>query len=195
MKIDHIITQLSKLDYTKKADVRIFILDDRIEIINPGSFPEGVSPRKPIHKPVNALLSNYLYDAGFIEKYGSGIILIKELCKENGNEKPQYKINELETKVIFKSALKIISVDVDAVISRYDLNERQKKAIKHISEQGRITTKEYIQLTKTSLITAKRDLLDLKSKKILVFKGSPKTGYYTFNDTVNDTINDTVKGE
>lgn len=32
---------------------------------------------------------------------------------------------------------------------------------------------------------AKRDLLDLKAKKIIRFVGPPKTGYYCLNDTVN----------
>ena len=57
---------------------------------------------------------------------------------------------------------------------------------------------------------AKRDISDLKDKKIIRFVGSLKTAYYvlddpisdpvndpindTINDTVNDTINDHIKG-
>ncbi len=60
--------------------------------------------------------------------------------------------------------------------------------VKHIERYGRITTGEYIRLVETSLITAKRDLLDLKKREIIKFVGSPKRGYYCFSDTVNDTV-------
>jgi len=31
------------------------IFDDQIEIVNPGSFPEGVTPKTPKHAPVNPI--------------------------------------------------------------------------------------------------------------------------------------------
>ena len=64
------INALIHRDYETTADVRVFILDDRVEIINPGHFPKGVTPSKPKHEPVNRTLSQYMYDIGFIEKYG-----------------------------------------------------------------------------------------------------------------------------
>ena len=63
-----IINALIHRDYETTADVRVFIFDDRIEIINPGHFPEGVTPTNPLHKPVNKILSQYMYDIGLIEK-------------------------------------------------------------------------------------------------------------------------------
>src|SRR3989338_5211408 len=79
-----IINALIHRDYETTSDVRVFIFDDRVEIINPGAFPKGVTPSKPLHKPVNRLISQYMYDIGFIEKYGSGIITVKALLKGNG---------------------------------------------------------------------------------------------------------------
>ena len=61
------------------ADTRVAIFDDRIEIISPGTFPEGVTPEEPKHVPVNPILCQLMYDVGFIEKYGSGIYMINEL--------------------------------------------------------------------------------------------------------------------
>ena len=68
-----IINALIHRNYFETGDVRVFIFDNRIEVINPGSFPEGVSPKNPRHKPVNEILCQLTYDIGFIEKYGSGI--------------------------------------------------------------------------------------------------------------------------
>ena len=174
-----IINGLIHRDYQSMADVRVFIFDDRVEIVSPGSFPDGVTPEMPIHKPVNSILSSYMYDIGLIEKYGSGIYLENKLCRMNGNEKPIYDLADIETKVIFKSQVRTISMDV--IEEKHGLNDRQKKAIEYIAENGKITTKEYVDLVNVPIITAKRDLLDLKSKRVIQFIGSLKTGYYCFD--------------
>jgi len=105
-----IINGLIHRDYSSLADVRVFIFDDRIEIVSPGPFPEGVTPKKPRHKPVNKILSDLMYDIGYIEKYGSGIYLENELCLKNKNPKPVYEIDPIQTKVIFKSQVKDVTV-------------------------------------------------------------------------------------
>ena len=168
-------------DYINPADVRIFIFDDRVEIINPGNFPDGVSPDNPRHKPVCQILSNYMYDIGFIEKYGSGIYLEKRLCQENGNDFPIYELDEIETKVIFKSQVKIVSVDGEAHI-KSDLNERQKRAINFIAEKGKITNQKYKEINKlTSDKTAYRDLQDMADNGVIASHGTKKGRYYTLN--------------
>jgi ATP-dependent DNA helicase RecG len=74
-----IINALIHRNYFEPADTRVAIYDDRIEIISPGTFPEGVTPEEPKHVPVNPILCQLMYDVGFIEKYGSGIYMINEL--------------------------------------------------------------------------------------------------------------------
>ncbi|MFH1127117.1 MAG: RNA-binding domain-containing protein [archaeon] len=186
-----IINALIHRDYQNRADARVFIFDDRLEVVSPGTFPAGVSPEKPVHRPVNSILSNYMYDIGFIEKYGSGIYLENELCEKNGNDKPIYELGDIETKVIFKSQVRTISIETAK--EKYELNERQKKALEYIAENGKITTLEYMELAEVSLKTAKRDISDLKDKKIIRFLGAPKTGYYVLDDPVNDPVKGKVK--
>jgi ATP-dependent DNA helicase RecG len=178
-------------DYLNKADVRVFIFDDRIEIINPGSFPEGVTPDKPLHKPVCAILSNYMYDIGFIEKYGSGINLEKSLCKENGNEQPKYELQELETKVIFKTSIKTISINIDELNSKFELNDRQKKAIEFIANNAKITNTQYQDLTKSTKKTATRDLNDLIDKKLINKKGTTGKGTHYIIGDIKGTSKET----
>ena len=81
-----IINALIHRNYQKHSDVRVFIFDTRVEVINPGTFPEGVSPDAPVHEPVNPTLSQFMYDIGFIERYGSGIKMMKRLSEEWGNK-------------------------------------------------------------------------------------------------------------
>jgi ATP-dependent DNA helicase RecG len=167
-----IINGLIHRDYYNPADVRVFILDDRIEIVSPGSFPEGVSPEKPEHKPVNKILSHLMYDIGYIEKYGSGIYLENELCIKNGNEKPVYEITSNQTKVIFKSQVKDVTVvEIDkAVMSR--LNESQRQFVR--SGVKDISRKEYSDLVKCAIRTAAGDLKELLNKNIVKKIGGGK---------------------
>ena len=167
-----IINGLIHRDYYNPADVRVFILDDRVEIVSPGSFPKGVTPEKPEHKPVNKVLSKLMYDIGYIEKYGSGIYLENELCLKNGNKKPVYEISPVQTKVIFKSQVKDVTVVEadDAVMSR--LNERQKQFV--MSGAKDISRKEYSELVKCAIRTAAGDLKGLLNKNIVKKIGGGK---------------------
>ncbi len=170
-------------DYLSKADVRVFIFDDRIEIVSPGNFPEGVTPDNPSHKPVCSILSGYMYDIGFIEKYGSGIYLEKRLCQENGNQVPEYVLAEVETKVIFRSQIKTVTIDINELNAKFELNERQKKAVEFVIEKGRITNKEYQILTNSIKKTVTRDLQELVVKNLLKKVGTTGKGtYYTIGD-------------
>jgi len=188
-----IINGLIHRDYQSRADVRVFIFDDRVEIVSPGSFPEGVTPEKPIHKPVNSILSNYMYDIGLIERYGSGIYLENELCRINGNEKPIYDLGEIETKVIFKSQVRTISMD--GVGEKYGLNKRQAKAAEYIDRIGTITNKEYRQLFPgINKKTVFRDLKSLVERGILIQKGEKKGRYYQLIGHDVGHKEDTVKG-
>ncbi len=167
-----IINGLIHRDYYNPADVRVFILDDRVEIVSPGSFPKGVTPEKPEHKPVNKLLSKLMYDIGYIEKYGSGIYLENDLCLKNGNKKPVYEISPVQTKVIFKSQVKDVTVvEADETVMR-QLNDRQRQFV--ASGIKDISRKEYSELVKCAIRTAAGDLKGLLNKNIVKKKGGGK---------------------
>ncbi len=78
-------------NYLDTREIMIFIFPSKIQIINPGSFPPGVDPENPIHKPRNPLLAQYFYDIGIVDKYGSGIMRMKHLAQEN-NINIKYKL-------------------------------------------------------------------------------------------------------
>ncbi len=88
-------------NYFDTREILVFVYPDRIEIENPGSFPPGVSPENPVHKPRNPLISQYFYDIGVIEKYGSGIYAMRDIAEKNGTDL-NYVIGENTTKLIVK---------------------------------------------------------------------------------------------
>ena len=177
-----IINALIHRNYQKHSDVRVFIFDNRVEIINPGTFPEGVSPDAPVHEPVNPILSQFMYDVGFIERYGSGIKMMHRLCREWGNKEPRYELHLLETKVIFDSPIQESTfIEIDDISEQ--LNERQKNALFHIQRHGQIATKEYVEINHVSRRVAYEELRDMTDKGFLSMIGKGRgTKYVQVSD-------------
>ena len=172
-----IINALIHRNYFEPADTRVAIFDDRIEIISPGSFPEGVTPEKPKHVPVNPVLCQLMYDVGFIEKYGSGIYMINELCEEWGIPRPEYDLSEIETKVIFRSGGKAIVISEIEKLG-VELNDRQRKGLKHAFMEGFINNQIYREINGVSDETSRRELSQLVEKGLLKIKGKGRSTKY-----------------
>jgi len=160
----------------QNGDIRVFIFDNRIEITSPGLFPKSVTPEKPKHEPVNNILCQLVYDIGWIEKYGSGIKMMKSLSKEWGNKEPYYDLSPIDSTIIFESQIKESTYIKISPFAK--LNERQKKAIKRLKLKGKITTKEYVVLNKISERTARGDLVAMVSKGILKKIGKTQASHY-----------------
>jgi ATP-dependent DNA helicase RecG len=172
-----IINALIHRNYFEPADTRVVIFDDRIEIISPGPFPKGVTPEKPKHVPVNPVLCQLMYDVGFIEKYGSGIYMINELCEEWGIPRPEYELSEVETKVIFRSGGKAIVISEIEKMG-VELNERQRKALQYVLEKGFITNRSYQELNDVGKKTAYLELSGLIEKGLLSSTGKGRSVRY-----------------
>ena len=175
-----IINALIHRNYQKHSDVRVFIFDNRVEIINPGTFPEGVSPDAPVHEPVNPILSRFMYDIGFIERYGSGIRMMKRLSTEWGNKKPRYEFHPLQTTIIFDSPIQENTfVEIDDISEQ--LNERQKNAFSYVQRHGQIATKKYVEINHVSRRVAYEELRDMTDKGLLAVDGKGRGSKYILN--------------
>lgn len=172
-----IINALIHRNYQKSADVRVFIFDNRVEIINPGTFPEGVNPDEPVHEPVNPTLSQLMYDVGFIERYGAGIRMMKRLSAEWGNKEPRYAFHPLQTTIIFDSPIQETTyIEIDDISEQ--LNERQKNAFFYVQRHGQITTKKYVEINHVSRQTAYAELTDLTNKGLFTVVGKGRGTKY-----------------
>ena len=63
-------------------------------------------------------------------------------------------------------------------MARYNLNDRQKKAIKHVKITGSINNATYRDLNDTSERTAARELRELSDLKLFVKVGSTGQAVY-----------------
>jgi ATP-dependent DNA helicase RecG len=117
------------------------------------------------------LLAGVLYLANYIQKAGSGILEIIKQCKAQGLPEPEFvSVRGIEFRTILAR-----DIFTENMLSKLGLNERQLKAVKYVKEKGKITNKEYQELSKDiSRITATRDLKDLIKKRIFVSVGTGK---------------------
>ena len=100
-----LINSIIHRDFKNPKSNEIAIYRNRIEIFNPGEFPEGYEPKdfidgKEASIPRNPIIANTLYLSKDIEKWGSGLKRIAEECR-NSNIKVEFEVRKSGFKVIF----------------------------------------------------------------------------------------------
>lgn len=161
-------------NYFNRADIRIFIFSDRLEIINPGSFPPDVTPQFPAHRPRNPVLSQYFYDIGKIEKYGSGLLKMRQICREKGYPEPVFILSAGQTKVTFY----FIPLKIREMMK--DLDQTDQKIIEAIKSKNGIKSGELMALVLLSRPSLVARLNKLLAKKIIQKSGKGRSVSYTF---------------
>lgn len=164
-------------DYTLPSETSIEIYDDRIEIWNPGKLPLGISIDdlyKEYHKsiPRNKMVAQIFFDLELIEKYGSGTIRMLEACKKSGIF--------LEFKEISNGFSIIFRKDIytEDYLRGLGLNERQIKAVMYVKQKGKITNREYREISGLSDEGVRIDINKLIEKNILQESGKGRNTFY-----------------
>ncbi len=88
------------------AFVGAAIYDDRIEVLNPGALPHGMTPEniKDPHGsfPYNPIIANVLFKTTFLESWGSGIHRIVDACQTQGLPSPVWSVDKGMVTVTFQ---------------------------------------------------------------------------------------------
>lgn len=95
-----VVNALVHHDYTIHAPVRVFILDDRVEVHSPGTLPNTVTIEMVksgmAHVLRNPLLYTFLYRAGFVTDTGNGLRRAIQRVKEATGKEPVFSEEETE---------------------------------------------------------------------------------------------------
>lgn len=77
--------------YTTRGDIFINLYPDRLEVVNPGLFPIGITPQNVLHKNVrrNLHLAQVFYDLHLMDREGSGIDKIFRVLLSNAKQIPE----------------------------------------------------------------------------------------------------------
>ena len=102
-----VINAVTHRDYANRGPcTTIEVFDDRVEISNPGGLPAPLKPEEFGKKsvPRNQMIAEMMLRLKYIEKMGTGIKRMQELCKKAGNPQPEFEFGGFFT-VIFKKVI------------------------------------------------------------------------------------------
>lgn len=172
-----IVNAIAHRDYTSAGAVQVSVFADRVEVWNPGTLSAPLTTESLRH-PHGSIARNHrlceaLFLAGYIEKYGTGTLMMIRECIAHELPEPDFVQRGGEfTTVIWRDWL------TDQVLAGYGLNARQLKAVAYLKVNGSIASSGYQQLTGVTPKTAARDLSGLVENGIAERRGEKRASHY-----------------
>lgn len=172
-------------DYTRLGAVYVQWYDDRIEISNPGGFPEGVRLTNLLvtpPRPRNPLLADAFKRAGVVERTARGIDTIYYEQLRNGRPAPSYERSTATDVVLVlpggQANLDFVRLVVEESRAGRPISLDGLLILNHIWQQRRITTGEAAQLIQKSEAEARAVLERLVESGLVEGRGERKGRVY-----------------
>lgn len=169
--------------YQDPKGTEISIFKNKVEIYNPGTFPEQYTPEDYIQNRAhsvfrNPIIANILYKSNDTETYSSGIRRIYEECTAN-QVKVEFRKEKIGFTIIFyrKNYEKENEITKNVGVN-VGVNSTQRKILELIEQNQNITQKKIASKLKTTVRTIERNINVLKEKEILQRVGTDKVGYW-----------------
>lgn len=174
-----IVNAVAHRDYISAGAVQVSVFADRVEVWNPGTLPASLTTESLRHPhgsiPRNHRICEVLFLARYIEKYGTGtLMMIRESLAHNLPEPDFAQRGGEFTVALWRDWL------TTEVLAKLDLNNRQIRAVAFLKSSARITNADYQTVTGATRPTAKRDLEDLVKKRVVAPMGGGRGSYYEF---------------
>lgn len=174
-----LLNAIAHKDYAGGVPIQISVYNDKIIIWNEGQLPENWTVQNLLQKhasrPYNPDIANTLFRSGYVESWGRGTIKIIKECKQAGISSPLFRYNSSDISVEFRK-----DVYNEEYLSTLELNERQLNALIYFKPKREITTLDYVKKYNVNQRTARRDLIELVDKEILIKHGDKKTTKYVY---------------
>ncbi len=172
-------------DYTRLGAVHVQWFEDRIEVSNPGGFPEGVRLDNLLvtpPRPRNPLLADAFKRAGIVERTGRGIDTIFYEQLRNGRPAPLYE-RSTETDVVVvlpggSANLEFVRLATEESQAGRPLNMNDLLLLSHIWQERRLTTSEAARLVQKPEIEARVVLEHLVEAGLVEGRGEKKGRSY-----------------
>lgn len=158
------------------SSIRLFLFDDRLEIISPGRlvFPVTLESLGHARETRNRLIVRVLRDLGYIEDLGTGIRRIRAAMANSGLRPPVFAEEHHQFIItLYGATVETNDITASAVdaLARWGLNERQVRAIEYLKTYRQITRSEYCALTGVQKSEAYRELQEMIQKGLVVPQG------------------------
>lgn len=135
--------------YTQRGDIFLNLFPDRLQVVNPGPLPLGVTPQNVLHTTVrrNENLARIFHDLKFMEREGSGFDRMYEVLLSQGRGLPVLKEGSDRVEVtIYRQILKQEVIHLlEVADQQYQLSQREKITLGLLAQQESLTTRELSQ--------------------------------------------------
>lgn len=134
--------------YTQRGDIFLNLHPDRLEVVNPGPLPLGVSPQNVLHTTVrrNEHLARLFHDLKLMEREGSGFDKIFEVLLSQGRPAPE--LIETHDRVQVTVRRRILKPEVIDFIAKadqtYQLTQRERIALGLLAQHDALTARELV---------------------------------------------------
>lgn len=132
--------------YTQRGDIFLNLHPDRLEIVNPGLLPLGVTPQNVLHTTVrrNEHLARLFHDLKLMEREGSGIDKIYEVLLSQGRPAPELiETHDRVQVTVYRRILKPEVIDFIAKADQsYQLTQRERIALGLLAQHDALTARE-----------------------------------------------------
>ena len=132
--------------YTQRGDIFLNLHSDRLEVVNPGPLPLGVSPQNVLHTTVrrNEHLARLFHDLKLMEREGSGFDKIFEVLLSQGRPAPE--LIETHDRVQVTVRRRILKPEIIDFIAKadqtYQLTQRERIALGLLAQHDALTARE-----------------------------------------------------
>jgi ATP-dependent DNA helicase RecG len=140
--------------YTQQGDIYLNLHPGRLEVVNPGRLPLGVTPRNILHasRRRNEALARVFHDLGLMEREGSGFDLIYDRLLSQGRPAPVPEEGSDWVKVtiqrrIAKPEVMRLLTEADA---QFQLTQRERITLGVLAQTEGMTAKELGDLLETN---------------------------------------------
>ncbi|MBK9386259.1 MAG: putative DNA binding domain-containing protein [Planctomycetes bacterium] len=132
--------------YTQRGDIFLNLHPDRLEVVNPGRLPIGVTPRNILHQSRrrNDGLARVFHDLKLMEREGSGIDLVFERLLASGRASPEVRegVDSVHVTVprrVIQPGVIGLLLEVD---QRFSLTQRERIALSLLAQSESLSALE-----------------------------------------------------
>lgn len=135
--------------YTQRGDIFVKLYPNRLEVVNPGRLPIGVTPSNILHtsRRRNDGLSRVFHDLGLMENEGSGFDLIYDRLLTSGRPTPTVRegVDSVHVVVPRKVIAPAMVQFLAEVGTRHELNQRERITLGLVGQADGLSTTELSQ--------------------------------------------------
>jgi ATP-dependent DNA helicase RecG len=150
--------------YTQRGDIFINLYPDRLQIVNPGLLPLGVTPMNILHVTVrrNENLARVFHDLKLMEREGSGYDMLYEVLLSKGKLPPEPVEGHDRVEVTVRK--RILNTRIIEFITKadeyYQLSQKEKICLGLLAQQEALTAIQIARLLELKDAEAMHPWLD-----------------------------------